>query len=167
MADFDIRIEDHTGEALKELDSRVEAVLEAWGQQGVSHVKNVITREGRIDTDAMRGSITHQVQKSEDAVYVGTNNEYAPYHEYGTGKYASDGKGRQGWWVYVPGSSNKKSQNPKIYTREQAAQIVARMRAQGLDAHITQGIKPIHMIKNGIGDHVDEFKRIAEDILKR
>ncbi len=77
MADFDIRIEDHTGEVLKELDSRVEAVLEKWGTNGVSYVQNIITREGRVDSNAMRGSITNVVQKSEDAVYVGTNNEYA------------------------------------------------------------------------------------------
>lgn len=167
MADFKIRIEDHTGDVLRELENRKEAILEACGQTAVTHAKNIITRHSRVDTDNMRGSITHQVDLDESAVYVGTNVEYALYHEYGTGIYAEDGKGRRGWWVYVPGSSNKKSQNPKIYTKEQAIWIMQRLREQGLDAHITQGIKPIHMIKNGIGDHVDEFKRMAEDILKR
>lgn len=140
MADFDIRIEDHTGDVLKELDSRVEAVLEAWGQQGVSHVKNVITRESRVDTGAMRNSITHQVETGENAVYVGSNSPYLIFHEYGTGIYLEGGGGRQTPWRYQDDRGNW---------------------------HVTRGLKPIHAIKKGIGDHVDEFKRMAEDILKR
>lgn len=39
-----------------------------------------------VDTGNLRGSITHQVAKSEKAVYVGTNVEYAPYVELGTSR---------------------------------------------------------------------------------
>ena len=140
MADITIKItEDNSAEVLRELESRKEAILEAWGQQGVSHVKEIITRESRVDTGAMRNSITHQVVDSEDAVYVGTNNEYAIYNEYGTGIYAEGGKGRKTPWRYVDD------------------------RGEG---HWTVGMKPIHMIKNGIADNIDEFKRIAEKMLK-
>lgn len=37
-----------------------------------------------VDTGNLRGSITHIVDDSEKAVYIGTNVEYAPYVELGT-----------------------------------------------------------------------------------
>lgn len=77
MADFKIRIEDHSGDVLRKLEQRKTAILETCGQTAATHAKNIITRFSRVDTGAMRNSINHQVQSSEDAVYVGTNNEYA------------------------------------------------------------------------------------------
>lgn len=141
MADFTIKVTaDHTAEVLRDLEGAKERILEAWGQQGVSHVKQVITAASRVDTGAMRNSITHEVDKGESKVYVGTNNEYAVYHEYGTGIYADSGKGRKTPWRYVDSHG---------------------------EGHWTRGMKPIHMIKNGIGDHISEFKQIAENELRK
>lgn len=39
-----------------------------------------------VDTGRLRSSITHEVNKSENAVYIGTNVKYAPYVELGTYK---------------------------------------------------------------------------------
>ena len=39
-----------------------------------------------VDTGRLRNSITHQVNDSEKAVYIGTNVEYAPHVELGTYK---------------------------------------------------------------------------------
>lgn len=72
-----ITIKDNSGDVLRELAQKERAVLDAWGQQGASHAKQNITKSGRIDTGAMRDSVTHQVEEGEDAVYVGTNSEYA------------------------------------------------------------------------------------------
>lgn len=140
MSNFTVRVEDHSGEVLKELDTHIDRILEMWGQVGVTHVKDVITAASRVDTGAMRNSINHQVANDENAVYVGTNQEYAPYHEYGTGIYAEGGRGRQTPWSYQDSHG---------------------------EWHRTRGMKPIHMIKNGIGDHISDFKRIAEDELKK
>jgi len=140
MSNFTVRVEDHSGEVLKELDAHIDRILETWGQVGVTHVKDVITAASRVDTGAMRNSINHQVANDENAVYVGTNQEYAPYHEYGTGIYAEGGRGRQTPWNYQDSHG---------------------------EWHRTRGMKPIHMIKDGIGDHISDFKRIAEDELKK
>lgn len=141
MAEFTIKITaDHTDEVLRDLEAAKERILESWGQQGVSHVKQIITAESRVDTGAMRNSITHEVDNGDGKVYVGTNNEYAIYNEYGTGIYADNGNGRKTPWFYVD--------------------------AHG-EGHWTRGMKPIHMIKNGIGDHISEFKQIAENELKK
>lgn len=165
-----IRIEDHSAETLKDLEAAKERILESWGQLGVTNAVDIITDASRIDTDAMRGSFSHQVQKSEDAVYVGSPISYAKFHEWGTGTYhdSSDGKqGRKGWWVYVPGDTDHQVGNGKVYSKQEALKIMFALRAKGLDSRITQGVKPLHMLKNGIGDHISDFKKIAEDELKK
>ena len=43
-------------------------------------------------------SITHYVEG--DTGVVGTNKQYAPYVEYGTGLFAREGNGRQTPWSY-------------------------------------------------------------------
>ncbi len=91
------------------------------------------------DTGELRGSITHKVNAGEQSVYIGTNKEYAPYVEYGTGIYASEGGGRQTPWFY-------KDRN-------------------GV-GHFTRGQKPTHFLRNAINDHIDEYERIASQCLK-
>ena len=141
MADFTIKVTaDHTAGVLRDLDNAKERILEGWGQNGVSYVKQIIEREGRIDTHNMIDNVSHEVKTDESKVYVGTPVDYAVYNEYGTGIYAEGGKGRKTPWFYVD--------------------------AHG-EGHWTHGMKPIHMFKNGIGDHLSEFKQIAENELKK
>ena len=136
--DFEIKV-DNSAEVIRELDSRIEAALEACGNQAVSHAKQNITQAGRVDTGAMRNSISHQVDAGDKSVYIGTNIEYAIYHELGTGIYLEGGGGRQTPWAYQDASGAW---------------------------HRTRGMKPIHMIKNGVSGSVNDFKSIANDILK-
>ena len=51
-----------------------------------------------VDTGNLKGSITHRVDGDE--AKIGTNVEYAPYVEYGTGRYAEGGGGRKTPWAY-------------------------------------------------------------------
>lgn len=60
--------------------------------------KRNLTYGNKVDSGTLRNSITHQVVGNVG--YVGTNLEYAPYVEYGTGKYAANGEGRLTPWVY-------------------------------------------------------------------
>lgn len=149
---------DHSAEVLAELKKKARAALTACGVQAVSHTKQNITAAGRVDTGALRGSINKEVQ--DDTCYVGTNNEYAAYHEFGTGIYA----GGSGWWVYVPGGGGGGS--GKRYSEAEARRVVAILRSKGLDAHMTQGVKPAHFLKNAIADNADEYKEIIEKYLK-
>ena len=136
---FEFTFKDNTDEVLADYDRKERAVLEAWGQQGETHAQQNVTASGRVDTGDMRDKITHIVEMGENAVYVGTNVEYAIYHEIGTGIYVEGGGGRQTPWRYQDAKGNW---------------------------HTTQGITPIHFLKNAIADHIDEFKAIAERILK-
>ena len=128
---------DNTNEVLQQLETQVQAALEACGNQAVSHAKQNITEAGRVDTGAMRNSMTHQVQG--ETCYVGTNIEYAIYHEYGTGIYA-DGSGRQTPWSYQDAKGNW---------------------------HRTRGMRPIHFLKNAIANHISEYKSIIDQYLKQ
>lgn len=131
---------DNTEAVLQELSTKKEAILEAWGIQGVGAVQDIITSESRIDTGAMRNGISHQVDLNDQSVLIGTNVEYAIYHELGTGIYLEGGGGRQTPWAYQDANG---------------------------EWHRTRGIKPIHMFKNGVSGSVNDFKSIANDILKR
>ena len=53
-----------------------------------------------VDTSRLKNSISSVVDETEQAVYIGTTVEYAIYHEFGTGKYASGGGGRSTPWAY-------------------------------------------------------------------
>lgn len=54
-------------------------------------------------TGALKASITHEVEQEGGQIvgYVGTNIEYAPYQEFGTGKFAENGDGRKTPWAYT------------------------------------------------------------------
>lgn len=61
-------------------------------------VENEAKRLCPVDTGDLRNSINHEVHN--DVGIVGTNKEYAPYVEFGTGIFASEGNGRDTPWSY-------------------------------------------------------------------
>lgn len=101
MADFTLNIDvDNTDEILGELDDAINRALEAIGMQVENYAQKELEKpkehasapKGKdiirpnVDTGRLVNSITHQVSPQEQAVYVGTNVEYAPYVELGTQK---------------------------------------------------------------------------------
>lgn len=162
---------DNSGAAVTELESKLGAMLEEIGLKTVSYAKANISAAGRVDTGQYRNSITHRVRADEKAVYVGSNLMTAVYNELGTGKFASNGSGRPGWWVYVAGQdaasrAAHRSATRKIYTYEQAKRIVAMLQAKGLDAHMTQGMKPIHALQKAASEHNQAYKNIIKKNMK-
>lgn len=80
-----VKIEDHTEDYKKAMQEAVKVALEAIGIQAEGYAKLELENSPRrIDTGNLRNSITHAVATDEDAVYVGTNVEYAPYVHEGT-----------------------------------------------------------------------------------
>lgn len=61
-------------------------------------VENEAKRLCPVDTGDLRSSITHEV--NNNVGIVGTNKEYAPYVEFGTGIFAVEGNGRDTPWSY-------------------------------------------------------------------
>ena len=97
-----VTFKDNSAQTLRDLDRLTKASLEACGNQAVSHAKQNITTAGRIDTGAMRDSVTHKV--IDKICYIGTNIRYAIYNELGTGIYISGG--RKTPWAYQDEKGN-------------------------------------------------------------
>ena len=145
--------------------------LTECGINAVSYASKIVTKEvprnGGAEwyrvTGDLRKSISSKVVDSELAVYIGTNLSYAKYNEYGTGIYAEGGNGKQGFWVFVPGEDSSSSVGgAKVYTEEQAKRIVAMLQSKGIDAHMTNGMKPIHMLKRAVEEHKDAYNKILK-----
>ena len=136
---IDVKVETHADLFKDAVKEAVEAALEAIGLQAEGYAKANITAAGRVDTGELRNSVTHQVEESEQAVYIGSDLEYAIYNEVGTGIYAEGGGGRKDPWMYVDDKG---------------------------DAHWTVGITPIHFLKDAAADHGDEYRQIAEAVMK-
>lgn len=92
-----------------------------------------------VDTGNLRNSVTHQVNVSgtEAEMIVGTNVHYAPYVELGTGKYYPGG--RQTPWSWQDADGNW---------------------------HRTAGMPARPFIKPAVADHISEYRRTIEDVLK-
>lgn len=53
-----------------------------------------------VDEGILRANIGREIDKDKLEGRAGTNKEYAPYVEFGTGIHAEGGAGRQTPWVY-------------------------------------------------------------------
>ena len=74
---------DNTDEVLAALENAKKRGLEAIGLTAEGHAK----KETPVDTGRLRNSVSHTID--DEAAYIGTNVEYAPYVELGA-------RGRQG-----------------------------------------------------------------------
>ncbi len=89
----EVKIEDNSEEVLEALHDKVVDWLEAIG----SDAADTAARRAPVGTPestgipgyiggTLKNSISHAVVESENAAYIGTNVEYAPYQEFGTSR---------------------------------------------------------------------------------
>lgn len=129
---MEIKFTDNSKEVLTAmLEARARA-LESCGLVAEGYAKKATP----VDTGNLRNSISHKV--TEDAVYIGTNTEYAPYVEFGTGKYYPGG--RPDSWVYQDDNGNW---------------------------HRTEGSKAQPFLKPAVADHAQQYRGIIESEMKK
>ena len=92
---------DNTDDVLAALERAKKRGLEAIGLTAEKHKK----KETPVDTGRLRNSISHATD--EDAAYIGTNVEYAPYVELGA-------RGRQGVHMLQRAASEHGSEYKQI-----------------------------------------------------
>ena len=109
--------------------------LERCGLVGEGYAKDLAP----VDTGRGRNSISHKVDESEPAAYIGTNLDYMIYQELGTGIYAEGGGGRPTPWVYQDGKGNW---------------------------HWTRGNRAHPFLKPAVAEHPQTYRNIIEDELK-
>ena len=71
---------DNSEEVSQGIARAIDRALEQIGMAAEGYAKLACP----VDTGRLRNSIAHEVESAEDAVYIGTNVEYAPYVELGT-----------------------------------------------------------------------------------
>ena len=125
-----IEIQDHSDEVLAALQEATERALEKCGLVAEEYAKKLCP----VDTGNLRNSITHEV--SENSAYIGTNAEYAPYVELGTGKYYPGGRPTP--WKYQDAKGNW---------------------------HWTHGNPAQPFLKPAVADHKHTYQKIIRDEL--
>ena len=132
---------DYSNEVLNAMKQQVQKALEECGLLAEGYAQVNLTEQKAVDTGNLRNSITHKVvvNDQEKRCYIGTNVEYAPYVEFGTGIYAEAGDGRRTTWVYKDDKGTW---------------------------HRTNGMKSRPYLRPAVSDHVDTYKQVIEDNLK-
>ena len=183
MADnFSLQFTDNSNLTIEQFEQACAAALEEIGQRceryavenaPVGNAEN--SGQGHIG-GTLRQSITHTVNGYE--VYIGSPLFFAPYVEYGTGKHADGGKGRQGWWVFVQGHKSETTpsgETKKVYTKEQALRIywylVNKAEKGEADFYpdqvwITEGQKPQHFLLRSVTEHDQEYMNVLKNSFK-
>lgn len=129
---MEIKFDDNSQKILDEFHDAALRALERCGSQAEGYAKDLAP----VDTGNLRNSISHKVDPDEPAAYVGTDTEYAPYVEFGTGIYAEGGGGRPTPWVYQDDEGNW---------------------------HWTAGNKAQPFLKPAVADHAKTYSNIIKD----
>lgn len=127
---------DNSQQAKEELKGRAIEALTQCGMLAESYAKKLCP----VDTGNLRNSIGNRVVSSEPAVYIGTDVEYAPYVELGTGIYAVGGEGTdKDSWVYK-GDDGK--------------------------WHMAYPQKPKRFLRKAVSKHAKQYRRIIDKAIR-
>lgn len=132
----DVKVISNKDAVLKAKAKDIEKALETIGKVAERYAKELCP----VDTSNLRNSISHEVNMGDNSVIIGTNVKYAPYVEFGTGKFAEGGDGRPTPWAY---------QDPKT--------------GEWIWTH---GSKPQPYLRPAIDNHLQEYKDFIEQELK-
>ena len=94
----DVEITDNSDAVKEAFEAAIMRGLEKCGLTAEGYAKKLCP----VDNGTLRNSITHQVDDND--VLIGSNLEYAPYVELGTGKYYPGGRPTP--WVYQDAHGN-------------------------------------------------------------
>lgn len=147
MADMKVEVtEDNTQEVLRNLNEVMDKVLTMIGLKAEKYAKALCpvgtpesTGKKGYMGGTLRNSITFSIDNEGDSVTIGSNVEYAPYVELGTGPNFNPPPN----WIYYFNKVKK-------------------------GAGIKKGgyVKPRPFLRPAIEDHVEEYKLILENELK-
>lgn len=130
---MEIEVHDNSKAVLEEFRAACLRALERCGEQAEGYAKDLAP----VDTGNLRNSISHAVDDTEIAAYIGTNVEYGVYQELGTGIYAEGGRPTP--WVYQDAQGNW---------------------------HWTRGNQAHPFLKPAVADHTKTYSNIIESELK-
>lgn len=160
-----VEFHDFSVQVKESLDDAVIAYLyEAAGELEAQTKRNSRPGKKYLGRDA-QALWQYTVDEAGKEATVGSPHEAAYWEELGTGEYALNKDGRKGWWVYVEGNDTPRT-NQEQYSKDEALGIAASMRADGLDAHATNGIEPNRPLYRAFSSLKTALIRRAEQVLK-
>lgn len=124
-------------EKLKEL---LQEALVAGLEAAAGEIESQAAANTPVDTGKLKGDWKHIVDEAELVATIGNPNEYAIWHEFGTGEFAVEGNGRKGGWFYEDSEGN---------------------------GHFTYGIQPKRMLENAFWTKKNTVKKIFEHEINR
>lgn len=130
---------DNRNKLKRELEDREEKFLTLAGELIGNAAKSNITHVGAVDTGALRNSIRSVVK--DKTVVTGSDKEYAPYIEYGTGAGNIPGGSTKPHWVYYNQADGQ--------------------------FHVAYPQPPRPWMKPALYDNVEALKKLFEDVLRR
>lgn len=138
----------------------------AWNMEtAMDLLRNETVQEAPSKTGNLRNpanwKTTVEVKGKTVIGRISSNVKYAVYVHQGTGRFAVNKNGRKGWWVYVPGSDVRGRNGKVILTKGQAIKKAVYMRkALGLNAKVTEGIKPNPFLRRALQKSRKEMWRV-------
>ena len=145
---------------------------EAAGELVSQVARNLDKEKGRWHTE-QKAKWRYEVDESTLEATVGNPMERSLWTEFGTGTEAEGGKGRKGYWVYVKDDNSSAGSGGsytytggKVYTLEEAKEVMAILQSQGLDAHITKGQKPKRPFRDAYTKMQPKIRKLAEERFK-
>lgn len=124
-------------EKLKDL---LQEALVAGLEAAAGEIESQAAANTPVDTGKLKGDWKHIVDEAELVATIGNPNEYAIWHEFGTGEFAVEGNGRKGGWFYEDSEGN---------------------------GHFTYGIQPTRMLENAFWTKKNTVKKIIQHEIDR
>ena len=163
-----VKFEDFSMAVIEAIDKAAVAMLHEMSGEVVSQTQRNLGKEKGRWHQEQKEQWQYKVDESEKKSTLGNPMERSIWTEFGTGSYAENGNGRKGYWVYVRGSDGSETTptGGKSYTLQEAKQIMAMLRADGLDAHITNGQRPKRVFRNAYTTAKPKIIKRAAQVLQ-
>lgn len=152
-----------------QINRAIDDAIGAFLLESSAEIVAAAARNSRVDSGQLKGSWKANVNETKGEAVIGSELENAIWEEFGTGEYAIDGKGHGGgYWVFVKDGGNSTGDDHvgKRYTLQEAKQIVAMLRDEGLDAYYTKGKKPNRTLQRAFDANKGKIIRRAKTIFK-
>ena len=138
-----VEFEDYS---IKVKEAMNEAALQ-FLEEASFEIQSAADRNSDFAPRSLKGGWKHKVDAGKLEAQVGHPKELALWMELGTGEHALAGNGRKGYWIYIKGQESSAGSQSKTYaTLDDAKRAMAILQSKGLDAHITNGHKPMRML---------------------
>lgn len=167
-----VKFIDHSIEVKTALDDTTIAKLYEAANAVKSHAQRNCTMRSE-DDGRLAESYRADVDEDAGKAQIGTPMEEGFWEEFGTGSHADTKKnggkpGREGWWIYTPGSEGPEGYKSNVYPTKDDADAMAAyiVKTYGKEAVVTNGREPNYTLEKAFIANESNIKKLFEAGLK-